>query len=508
MRRCCSTSVVALVAGACALFVTNAFTSPALGARNDWAEGTPGKSNGATRDYYNRAGLLRWKNYMGDWRDAKNKPQGDIPFALAAVIDDEKGKYVEWDVSNLVRAWIEGEYPNQGMFLRAVQRGGTIVFCSREHPQREHRPRLVVKGERSSLTLSPRVDTFLDKSTYRSQGSSQVLKVSGDPHHTLLRFALDRKKIGALSSATLRLYTTKQYGPAYIGVFRCAQGHDLPPSGPVVGLAAKYTADKGIRSDADVIFFTDFESEKWADEWTGAAHLKVIDTVDADPQRKFESLQEKALRVKIAKGSTGALSTTYKFKSETGEEPEEIFFRYYLRLANDWHQTVQGGKLPGISGTYGVAGWGGRKSDGTDGWSARGAFQLTIPDGNPLAGLTPIGTYCYHADMKGQYGDIWPWLNGYRGFLENNRWYSIEQYLKLNTPGKKDGIIRAWVDGRLAFEKTDIRFRHVDKLKIEQVWMNVYHGGTRPSPYDQHLYIDNVVIARKYIGPMKRPRRR
>ena len=395
--------------------------------------------------YYNRAGLLRWKNYMGDWRDAKNKPQGDIPFALAAVIDDEKGKYVEWDVSNLVRAWIEGEYPNQGMFLRAVQRGGTIVFCSREHPQREHRPRLVVKGERSSLTLSPRADTFLDKSTYRSQGSSQVLKVSGDPHHTLLRFALDRKKIGALSSATLRLYTTKQYGPAYIGVFRCAQGHDLPPSGPVVGLAAKYTADKGIRSDADVIFFTDFESEKWADEWTGAAHLKVIDTVDADPQRKFESLQEKALRVKIAKGSTGALSTTYKFKSETGEEPEEIFFRYYLRLANDWHQTVQGGKLPGISGTYGVAGWGGRKSDGTDGWSARGAFQLTIPDGNPLAGLTPIGTYCYHADMKGQYGDIWPWLNGYRGFLANNRWYSIEQYLRLNTPGEKDGILKAWV---------------------------------------------------------------
>ena len=41
--------------------------------------------------------------------------------------------------------------------------------------------------------------------------------------------------------------------------------------------------------------------------------------------------------------------------------------------------------LPGISGTYGIAGWGGRKSDGTDGWSARGAFSQTIPAGNPLA---------------------------------------------------------------------------------------------------------------------------
>jgi hypothetical protein len=128
---------------------------------------------------------------------------------------------------------------------------------------------------------------------------------------------------------------------------------------------------------------------------------------------------------------------------------------------------------------------------------------LTIPEGNPLAGLTPIGNYCYHADMKGYYGNVWIWQEGYRGFLENNRWYCVEQYLKLNAPGEKDGIIRAWIDGRPAFEKTDIRFRLVDKLKIEQIWMNVYHGGKKPSPYDQHLYIDNVVIARKYIGPMK-----
>ena len=104
--------------------------------------------------------------------------------------------------------------------------------------------------------------------------------------------------------------------------------------------------------------------------------------------------------------------------------------------------------------------------------------------------------------MKGNYGTNWVWQNDYRGFLENNRWYCIEQYLKLNTPRKTDGIIRAWIDGRLAFEKTDIRFRHVGKLKIEQIWMNVYHGGTKPSPYDQHVFIDNVVIARKYIGPM------
>jgi hypothetical protein len=71
----------------------------------------------------------------------------------------------------------------------------------------------------------------------------------------------------------------------------------------------------------------------------------------------------------------------------------------------------------------------------------------------------------------------------------------------VNTPGEKNGVLRAWIDGQLAFEKSDICFRHTDKLKIEQIWMNVYHGGTKPSPYDQHLYIDNVVIATEYIGP-------
>jgi hypothetical protein len=72
----------------------------------------------------------------------------------------------------------------------------------------------------------------------------------------------------------------------------------------------------------------------------------------------------------------------------------------------------------------------------------------------------------------------------------------------MNTPGQNDGVLRAWIDGRLAYERTDWRWRDVDSLKIERIWMNVYHGGTVPAPQDVHLYIDNVVIARQYIGPM------
>jgi hypothetical protein len=68
-------------------------------------------------------------------------------------------------------------------------------------------------------------------------------------------------------------------------------------------------------------------------------------------------------------------------------------------------------------------------------------------------------------------------------------------------------VIRAWVDGQLAFEKTDIAFRKTKQLRIEKIWFNVYHGGKIPAASDDHLYIDNVVIAKQYIGPLQRDKR-
>jgi hypothetical protein len=475
----------------------------ARAAKNDWAEGTPGKSNGASRDYYNIAASLPWKNRMGDWRDAKDQEQGDVAYARAE-IGAGKECFVEWDVTSLVREWHAGKLQNQGFFLRALG-GGGVSFHSREHPQTAQRPRLIVAGTAATKELLAQADTTLNPSTVRSNGDSENLGVSTMPTHTLLRFDIPAaEKLGDVSKATLRLYSHKQNRTTTVGVFRCSQGHFEPPSPPILGLAKNYPEDRGIEKDADVIFAAGFETENWKDEWTQAAPLKALKIVGDATDLKFERLSGNALSAVLAKGESTSLNTLYKFRKQIGREPEEIYFRYYLRLGDDWNQTVQGGKLPGAAGTYGVAGWGGRKSNGKNGWSARGKFNLTIPADNPLAGTTPIGTYCYHADMAGFYGTNWIWHRNYLGFLEKNRWYCLELQTKLNTPGDKDGILRGWIDGQLAFEKTDIRFRHVDKLKIEQIWMNVYHGGTKKSPYDQHVFIDNVVIASKYIGPLKR----
>ena len=67
---------------------------------------------------------------------------------------------------------------------------------------------------------------------------------------------------------------------------------------------------------------------------------------------------------------------------------------------------------------------------------------------------------------------------------------------------KENGEVLAWVDGKGAFEKTDVRMRDVDTLKIEAVWLNLYLGGSWTARTEHHLYIDDVVIARGYIGPL------
>jgi hypothetical protein len=352
--------------------------------------------------------------------------------------------------------------------------------------------------------LEPEADTFLEPSTYTAQGNEDRLRVGSD-NNALLRFDLSGVA-GTVQSATLHLFTTAQYGDTEVGVFVPSPGRVGPPPELEAGIAADYVDDEGIGDHADVLFFADFEAADWMDHWTD--HGGSFDIVDGDPAFGFEPLLGKALRSWIPEGENTGLNTSFGFMPEVGEEPEEIYFRYYLRLGDDWDQTVDGGKLPGISGTYGVAGWGGRPSDGTNGWSARGLFRQSVPRGNnPLGGSTPIGSYVYHADMEGDYGDNFIWVEGwgeegYGGVLETNRWYCIEHYLKMNTLGQNDGIIRGWIDGRQSLEKTDFRFRDVDSLKIEKIWMNVYHGGTAVSPYDQHVFMDNVVVARSYVGPI------
>jgi len=110
-----------------------------------------------------------------------------------------------------------------------------------------------------------------------------------------------------------------------------------------------------------------------------------------------------------------------------------------------------------------------------------------------------IGYYTYHANMPKTYGEVMLWQKDNRGSLKKDQWYCIETYIKLNTVGKSDGILRGWVDGVLAMENKNIMFRTIPELKIEEFWVNIYYGG-KSAPSDMHLYIDNLALSSRRIG--------
>jgi hypothetical protein len=467
--------------------------------RAQWVEGTMALDDGATRDFYNRAAQLTWDHSMGDWVDANGEQQGSAAYTSSSLPDDDTPGPHTWTVTSLVREWMNGT-PNQGFMLRRVGGDGPFDFYSKEHPVVAERPKLTVVTSAGTFELSPEADTHLDSSTYQGLGDDPRLRIGENP--TLIRFDLSGVPAGAtINSAMLQLWSYAEWGSQglQVGVFRVF--HDPGPL-PAArnGIAYSYDGDVGIGGNPDVYEFTSFTDGSWTDVYAngGSPNTELVSSAPG-----FESLDGPALKVTIPAGENTGMSAAYKFVDQTGSEPEEIYFRYYIRIDQSWDPTY-GGKFPGISGTYGVAGWGGRQSDGTNGWSARGLYQPTVPAGrgNPLADTVPIGSYVYHAEQPTQWGDNVLWQDGYLGYLEKDRWYSVEQHLVLNTPGVNDGILESWIDGRLAYRQTDWRWRDVDSLKIEQIWLDFYHGGTDVPDHDISLYIDNVVIASNYIGPM------
>jgi hypothetical protein len=470
-----------------------------------WAEGTQADDDGVTRDFYNRAAGLSFRNPLGDFADAGGVEQGGVAFAVATVTDDNTPGWQSWDVTTLVQGWMARTWPNKGAVLTSPP--GPFVFASREHAVAAQRPELVVTTASGTVTLSAAADSYVSSSTFGGFGDADVLRV-GTGSNTFIRFDFDAPGLSGVEtivSATLRLYKLEDYGGGArdVSVFRSTHGYDRPLTAPMQGLSAAYPNDVNVGAHPAVLMHADFESSSWADTWTSGAADPHVVRVDSSEGNGFVPMSGSALRVEITAGDNYGAALIYGFMDEQGAEPEEMYFRYHLRFGEDWNPT-DGGKLPGFSGTYGRAGWGGRPVDGTDGWSARGTYRTVIPDGNPLARHSAIGNYVYHADMAGSFGDVDLWLEGCAGLLDKNRWYSVETYIRMNTPGENDGVLRAWVDGRLAYERVNWRWRDVGTLKVEQVWMNFYHGGTAVPPSDLHAYIDNVVIATEYIGPLAR----
>lgn len=420
-------------------------------------------------------------------------------------------KIADSDTTRSVIISLDGVKQQQNLsLLLAGMNKGIFSFTSKEKSQSRAPYLIASNGNGETLKITAAIDTYIQKGVRKEQGFKDAVQV-GNGRYGLLSFQIPPENLENFRSFNkwklVLEVSGKQFGDTSLHVSQLAL--KIPEvAAELDGLAKLYPNDTLINSHSSVYFADSFDDATWFKgikakfglielPWGNRVKFNTISHEDVGHFLQSEGASAIA---PFRTTQNLALNLEYPFKQKLGYEPEEAYFRYYLKLAKN-AVFGGGGKLPGFAGTYGKAGWGGRGNTGNNGWSARGAFFDSIKDKNsPWAGRMPIGQYVYQVD-KDKYGKTLPWGHDL-STIEPGRWYCIEQHIKLNTPGKANALLEVWVDGIKIYRKDNLYFRDTEKLKIEKVWLNFYFGGVAKPTRDFDMYVDNVVIASQYIGPV------
>ncbi len=165
---------------------------------------------------------------------------------------------------------------------------------------------------------------------------------------------------------------------------------------------------------------------------------------------------------------------------------DSYWLDYTVRFEPGFFYTKTG-KLPGLAGGNATTG-----CDRIDpaGWSARLGWTLD--------GKGKLYVYDQHRDDK----------CGTNHYFTDDRRYEagethrLTQWIKLNTPGQRDGVIRVWLDGMLAVTADNLELRgnvSGQRARIDTLAYSVFSGGKDPSvfapPHDQSISFGPIKIA-------------
>lgn len=248
------------------------------------------------------------------------------------------------------------------------------------------------------------------------------------------------------------------------------------------------TIGKYLESEFDGEWNTNFIKVRWKKDLSNCA---IVGGADA--------FSGKSMRVRYAAGQYSG-GSGFQMLADL-ETHNELYISYWIKFKADF-DFVKGGKLAGLAGgPHSGAG----EKDGTDGFSARLHWKYRDKDRRLCKGC--IDQYVYHPDQPTSYGESQYWDDGIMGQItaEPGEWHHFEVRVKINTPGKNDGIIQGWYDGVLATERTNYRFRDVNTFAIDTFRFQTFFGGGDSSyapSKDEYIYWDNFIISTHRVGPV------
>lgn len=269
------------------------------------------------------------------------------------------------------------------------------------------------------------------------------------------------------------------------------------PSGP--GLAARFKADVAMREHPDVIFADGFEAGELGQGWDvdGPIKTNVLSLVAPG----LPELGNRCLRVEAHLGRDTGGGFTKWF-----EPADPVFIRFYAKFdpACDYvHHFVTLRANRGLRGGDRWSGFGGAglKPAGDE------RFSTAIEPWGDWGRNAPPGRwnfYSYWHEMAvspdGKY-----WGNSFAvpdaPLIPRGRWICVEFMLRHNTPGQPDGEQAFWIDGKLLGHWKGINWRKTAQLKANALTVESYITDRWTKNPTNVVFFDNVVIARRYIGP-------
>ncbi|MCC7380179.1 MAG: hypothetical protein IT384_00005 [Deltaproteobacteria bacterium] len=291
------------------------------------------------------------------------------------------------------------------------------------------------------------------------------------------------------------------------------QPDDLPHGS--TGIASRYAGDNGIGSDPAVVFADGFETytqvSQLSQRWTGGVYHTQNLRIATETANVFSGT--KAIEVVIPQGRSEVSNALDQIVSP---EPDVLFLRYYDKFEAPFDVVGSSHNGAFIASHYFDNGaTPGVPADGTN------KFLVSLEHGRESASEPRPGflnIYIYHPAQRDVYGDhFFPdgtvipfsYLPGDFGptFVPRpsrvpdlDRWYCHELMVKANTPGLRDGRIAIWEDGEIVADFPNMRLRDVPSLTINRFQV-VLHARDNPNGVARK-WIDNVVAATSYIGPL------
>ena len=87
-------------------------------------------------------------------------------------------------------------------------------------------------------------------------------------------------------------------------------------------------------------------------------------------------------------------------------------------------------------------------------------------------------------------------------YIADNKWHSVEVYMRYNSNDQRDGAYRVWVDGQERVHVTNVKNRHNNNsLYFDNIQLANYCDVAYTQPF--HVWYDNFVISDRYTGTIE-----